>query len=192
MRNAKHTKQGFTLVELMITVAIIGILSSAAITLFQNQQLRSKRTEAMSNVEAISKMARGYFGEVGSYPAVGATWPAGAPTTDPTAWDPASTAAFGQIGFRAEGAVRYRYDVDAGAECPCASGACFSAYAYSDLEGDGRIGGVAFVHRDRAGIECPSVFFGWLAPLDPGGSPIYDAAAAWPALGGGFAGPDDF
>jgi prepilin-type N-terminal cleavage/methylation domain-containing protein len=191
MRHAKRN-QGFTLVELMITVAIIGIISSTAITLFQSQQLRSKRTEAMANVEAIAKMARGYFGEVGSYPAVAAPWPASPLDPAPVAWDAPSSAAFGSIGFRAEGAVRYRYDLDAEWECPCASGACFSVFAYSDLEGDGRFGAVALVHRDGAAIECPSSLMGWLAPLDSGGMPIYDAPAAYIPMGGGIVGPDDF
>jgi prepilin-type N-terminal cleavage/methylation domain-containing protein len=190
-RDSQRTKQAFTLVELMITVAIIGILSAAGLTLFQAQQVRSKRTEAMSNVEGIAKMARAYFGETGTYPAVAATWPAGPPTPPPVQWDAASSAAFGRIGFRAEGGVRYRYDLEADFECPCASAACFSAFAYSDLEGDGLIGSVAYIHRDTAGIECPSTFFGWVAPLDRSGNPVYDAAAYY-LPGGGPGAPDDY
>jgi prepilin-type N-terminal cleavage/methylation domain-containing protein len=188
---AKRTQSGFTLVELMITVAIIGILSSTAITLFQAQQLRSKRTEGMTNVEAIAKMARGFFGENGAYPGTAGSWPAPVPDPAQIPFDAASTAAFGTIGFRAEGAVRYRYDLDGGGECPCASGACFTAVAFSDLEGDGRIGAVGYFHRDNAGIECPTNMFAWLAPLDGGGTPIYDAAAAYPP-GGGLGAPDDY
>lgn len=189
--NAKHNKQGFTLVELMITVAIIGILSSTAITLFQAQQLRSKRAEGTTNVEAVAKMARGFFGENGSYPGTAGSFPPPVPSPAQIPWDAASAAAFGPIGFRAEGAVRYRYDLDGAGECPCASGACFTAIGFSDLEGDTRIGAVGYFHRDSAGVECPTNIFGWLAPLDAGGVPIYDAAAAYPP-GGGLGAPDDF
>jgi prepilin-type N-terminal cleavage/methylation domain-containing protein len=192
MRKRSTVSAGFTLVELMITVAIIGILSATAITMFRDQQLRSKRAEAMSNVEAIAKMARGYFGEVGTYPAIAGYWPAPIMTPDVLPWDPASTAAFGPIGFRAEGAVRFRYDLDGDWECPCLSGACFSAFGFSDLEGDGLVGGVGYFHRDAAGIECPSTVATWLAPLDPLGMPIYDSVAAYPAMGGIPGSPDDY
>lgn len=185
---------GFTLVELMITVAIIGVLSATAITLFQSQQLRSKRAEGITNVEALAKMAKSYFGENGSYPSIVGSWPAPFPDPAALAWDAASSTAFGTVGFRAEGAVRYRYDLDATtAECPCASEGCFTAIAFSDLEGDGAPGGVAYFQRDRIGVECPTSIFGWNAPTDPqSGLPIYEAAAAYPAGGGVPLAPDDY
>jgi prepilin-type N-terminal cleavage/methylation domain-containing protein len=190
--NLKRATSGFTLVELMITVAIIGILAATATTLFTAQQLRSKRTEGMTNVEALAKLAKGYFGDIGAYPSVGGYWPAPPPDPKQTQWDAASAAAFGAIGFRVEGAVRYRYDLDAAGECPCLSGGCFSAFAYSDLEGDTAVGGVGYFHRDGAAIECPSDIAGWLAPLDAGGTPIYDSAAAYLPIGGFVGGPDDY
>ena len=193
MRNHRSVA-GFTLIELMITVAIIGILSSAAITLFQFQQLRTKRSEGTTNVEAIAKMVRAYFGDAGRYPATAGSWPASAPAPAPVQWDAASTAAFGAIGFRAEQAIRYRYDVDAGAECGvCPTGGCFTIVGYSDLDGDAGIGAVGFYHRDPLLIECPSTLFGWFAPLDPSsGMPVYDAAVPFPRIGGLPLTADDF
>lgn len=190
---SRKNAAGFTLVELMITVAIIGVLSAAAITLFQAQQLRAKRAEGMTNVEALAKAAMGYFGEVGSYPSIFGSWPAPIWQPVPLQWDAASTAAFGPVGFQAEGAVRYRYDLDAGIECPCASGNCFTAVAFSDLEGDGAPGGVAYFQRDGIGVECPTAIFGWNAPTNPQtGFPIHEAAAAYPGIGGIPFAPDDY
>jgi hypothetical protein len=140
--------------------------------------MRSKRAEGMTNTEALAKMAKGFFGDTGIYPAIGGAWPLANPTTAATQWDPASRVAFGQLGFSPEGAVRYAYDFDAGGECPCA-GACFTAIAYSNLDGDGTLGGVGYFHRDGAGIECPTSIWGWFAPLDAGGVAQYDTAAPY-------------
>ena len=44
----ENTQQGFTLIELMIVVAIIGILSSLAITAYQTYTIRAQVAEGIS------------------------------------------------------------------------------------------------------------------------------------------------
>ncbi len=54
-------KEGFTLIELMIVVAIIGILAAIAIPAFVNYVKRSKTSEAGSNLKALFTGAAAYY-----------------------------------------------------------------------------------------------------------------------------------
>ncbi|NDC79489.1 MAG: prepilin-type N-terminal cleavage/methylation domain-containing protein, partial [Chitinophagia bacterium] len=60
-------KKGFTLVELMIVVAIIGILAAIAIPNFIKFQARSKQSEAKTNLKALFQAEKSYFAERDTY-----------------------------------------------------------------------------------------------------------------------------
>jgi type IV pilus assembly protein PilA len=55
--------RGFTLIELMIVVAIIGIMAAIAIPNFLTYQAKSKQTEARTNLGVIFSAQLTYFGE---------------------------------------------------------------------------------------------------------------------------------
>ena len=67
MLRGKKGKKGFTLIELMIVVAIIGILAAIAIPNFLKFQAKSKQSEAKSNLAAIYTGQISYFGEANSF-----------------------------------------------------------------------------------------------------------------------------
>jgi type IV pilus assembly protein PilA len=56
-------KRGFTLIELMIVVAIIGILAAIAIPNFVRFQARSKQGEAKTNLKALFTAQKSYYAE---------------------------------------------------------------------------------------------------------------------------------
>ena len=58
-----RNRKGFTLVELMIVVAIIGILAAIAIPNFLQFRLKAKTSEAKSNLGAIRSTEVAYFAE---------------------------------------------------------------------------------------------------------------------------------
>ncbi len=59
----KAMQRGFTLIELMIVVAIIGILAAIAIPNFNRFQAKSKQSEAKANLKGIFTAAKARFAE---------------------------------------------------------------------------------------------------------------------------------
>jgi type IV pilus assembly protein PilA len=67
MRGKKQT-QGFTLIELMIVVAIIAILSAIAIPAYQNYLIRSQVTEGFSLATGAKAAVWDFTANTGRYP----------------------------------------------------------------------------------------------------------------------------
>lgn len=64
----KDGQKGFTLIELMIVVAIIGILAAIAIPQFTKYRARANNTQALSDSRNIKTDLEGFFAENQEYP----------------------------------------------------------------------------------------------------------------------------
>lgn len=64
----KRGQKGFTLIELMIVVAIIGILAAIAIPQFTKYRARANNTAALSDARNIRTDMEGYYAEWQHYP----------------------------------------------------------------------------------------------------------------------------
>jgi type IV pilus assembly protein PilA len=67
----KKVQQGFTLIELMIVVAIIGILAAIAIPAYQDYTTRAKVTEGIGFADAAKTSVSEFYVSQGHMPAAG-------------------------------------------------------------------------------------------------------------------------
>lgn len=164
-----HREKGFTLVELMIVVSIIGILAAVAIPSFLNYIRKAKTAEAPQQIAKISNGARIYFLEDhGSTPGVaippqfpatvtvtpGVTCCAGGIercTPNPADWNDPTWQA---LQYSMEDPHYFRYEfISAGVSVDAA----FTARAFGDLDCDGVLstftaqGEVQFLGNDMTG-----------------------------------------
>ena len=128
-------KKGFTLVELMIVVAIIGILAAIAIPNFVEMQYRAKRAEVPANVDGIKTAEMGYDAAFDQFISV-TQHPSTSPGKNPVAWGTGNSG-FRTLGWAPDGQVRGRYDVTTTQPSSGNPGGNFLVTGICDVDGDG-------------------------------------------------------
>ncbi|EKO3932663.1 pilin [Vibrio fluvialis] len=66
--NQRKQQQGFTLIELMIVVAIIGVLSAIAVPAYKNYVTKSEVASAVATMKSLITPAELYYQENGAFP----------------------------------------------------------------------------------------------------------------------------
>lgn len=84
MSFSPRNQKGFSLVELMVVVAIIGILAAIAIPSLQKYMAKARQSEAKTSLASLYTAEKAFFAEYNTY-----------------------TGDFGAIGFQPEGQLRY-------------------------------------------------------------------------------------
>jgi prepilin-type N-terminal cleavage/methylation domain-containing protein len=112
-----HNRKGFTLIELMIVVVIIGILAALAIPRFMKATAKAKQSEAKQLLKQIYTMEHAYRQGNTSYGDNGLTSTAGAAFTFP------------QIGVEIQSSAMYGYGIVAAANT-------FTATATGNIDDD--------------------------------------------------------
>lgn len=150
--------KGFSLIELMIALAITAILASIAMTSYVWFKMRARTSEAMYNIGAIRTCEVAYYGENDAYYQCGIT-----PRItndldeDKVTWEQLAYAQFEIIGFAPERKVYFAYEVtpsagdsaDAGGAMPS-----FIAKAYGDLDDDGNL---QTLQTDSEAVNYPEI-----------------------------------
>ncbi len=188
LRRRTKRRHGFTLVELMVVVAIMGLLAAVAIPNFIRYQARSRRSEAYANLAGLARAQQSAQAELDVYVDTGLPFPdwdkyPGTPGTIKMPWDADSEAAFHLLGWEPEGQVFYSYaSYTSASVAGCGScDLCFTAVAYGDVDGNDSAQQIQYVHPAEVGdglTACVEPLDGAGAPVGPDGNPIYDAVAA--------------
>jgi len=67
-RNNINNKKGFTIIELLVVISIIGLLSTISVVSLNGARIKSRDAKRVSDVDNIKKAIELYYDDKGEYP----------------------------------------------------------------------------------------------------------------------------
>jgi len=136
-------QKGFTLVELLIVIIIIGILATLVIVTFTGVQAKARDSQRQTDIEALDSHVEAFFAEKGYYPSYADLTDSSWVSTNLKGLDPASLVdpKGGSIQAGASDASHYGYTVSTGgatpASCETDDTTCQAFTLEATMESDG-------------------------------------------------------
>ncbi len=131
-RNSRRRERGFTLIELVVLVAILGILAAVAVPNVIRLQFRSRTAEALTNLSTLRVAEQGQYAELGTF-VTARSAPGGVPGPLKRPWVGGDVLEFRElIGWRPDGDVYFQYGANA-------DGDQLTLAAVGDVDGDGTV-----------------------------------------------------
>ena len=134
VKKAKLKKVGFSLVELMIVLSIVGVIVTLALPRFQQLQYRARQAEAKTNLNHIYLLQETYFSDNSSYGRLDWIGFRAGGFEDPNPCD-GSGPGINDIGFKLTDCSKVRYVYRANS----LNGQAFTAEARSDTGGGSKV-----------------------------------------------------
>jgi general secretion pathway protein G len=145
MISLKKRQSGFTIVELLIVIVVIGILATLVIVTFTGIQQKARDSQRQTDIQALDSHLESYYAQNGSYPSLAVLTSSGWTAANMKGLDPealvdpkggtiAATAAADHYGYSAKAGGAACTDTGSGTT---ATSNCDSFTLTANLEGGG-------------------------------------------------------
>ena len=138
----KKRQEGFTIVELLIVIVVIGILATLVIVTFTGIQQKARNTKRQTDINAIQSHVEAFYAQNGYYPTLAhmndATWrSANVKGLDADALKDPKGSAQTLVAAPSANSYAYEPETSAGASCAADETTCAQFSLTATLEGGG-------------------------------------------------------